>query len=130
MIFDACLHIQILDAITYISQYTHEGVNLKPCNIFLDPNKDDFLKIGDTGLITGCSTSKIVISMIKTHKLLRITMIHAGENDRTSFFYSPEQTICGEDGDIKADIYALGVILFELNCPFVSDEDKIEVIYG
>ena len=44
-----------------------------------------------------------------------------------SFLYmSPEQTLHGED-NIKSDVYALGVIFFELCCPFLSDEDKREV---
>ena len=53
--------------------------------------------------------------------------IYTGDTDDTSKFYmSPEETL-GRETDNKADVYALGVIFFELNCPFTSEEDKIEV---
>ena len=59
----ACTSLQILDAISYVSQFSHQSLNLKPSNIFLDPNKDDFLKIGDIGLVTGYNSSERLITV-------------------------------------------------------------------
>ena len=39
---------------------------------------------------------------------------------------SPEQK-CGGKYDEKVDMYALGVILFELNCPFRTTFEKSKV---
>lgn len=45
----------------------------------------------------------------------------------TSYYMSPEQ-MAGKRYDKKVDIFALGVIFFELNCPFATEmeRDKVE----
>lgn len=48
---------QILDAMSYISQFTQRNVHLRPSNIFIDSTMDDRLKIGDIGLVTGYNYS-------------------------------------------------------------------------
>lgn len=45
----------------------------------------------------------------------------------TSFYISPEQNNRGEYGQ-KVDVYALGIIFFEMNYPFSSVEERCKVI--
>ena len=44
----------------------------------------------------------------------------------TLLYMSPEQRE-GRGCDHKADIYALGVIFFELNYPFITDSERFKV---
>ena len=44
----------------------------------------------------------------------------------TPLYMSPEQRK-GKGCDQKADIYALGVIFFELNCPFKTESERYKV---
>ena len=44
----------------------------------------------------------------------------------TPLYMSPEQRQ-GKGCDQKADIYALGVIFFELNCPFRTESQRYKV---
>ena len=44
----------------------------------------------------------------------------------TLFYMSPEQRD-GRKCDQKTDIFALGVILFELNCPFSTESERVKV---
>lgn len=46
----------------------------------------------------------------------------------TLLYMSPEQRE-GRGCDHKADIYALGVIFFELNYPFTTDSERFKVQY-
>jgi Protein kinase domain len=96
---------QIADAL----QASHEhGVvhrDLKPENIFLivrDTN-DDFVKVLDFGLAKLMSSDEPV-----THNTA------AGSVMGTPFYMAPEQCEGKADLDHRTDIYALGVILFEM----------------
>ena len=44
----------------------------------------------------------------------------------TQFYMAPEQ-MAGRRYDKKVDIFALGVIFFELNCPFSTPEQRVQV---
>ena len=44
----------------------------------------------------------------------------------TFFYMSPEQRT-SKKCDQKADIYAFGIIFFELNCPFKTESERIKV---
>lgn len=50
---------------------------------------------------------------------------HTG-NIGTHFYISPEQ-MNGLQYDQKVDVFSLGVILFELNYPFVTDMERVKV---
>ena len=45
----------------------------------------------------------------------------------THFYISPEQKNNDSYGKM-VDVYALGIIYFEMNCPFSSEEERHEVI--
>ena len=45
----------------------------------------------------------------------------------TSFYISPEQNNKERYGKM-VDVYALGIIYFEMNCPFGSDTERCKVI--
>ena len=47
-------------------------------------------------------------------------------NVGTSLYMSPEQK-SGDPYDEKVDIYALGVIYFEMNCPFKTQMERTKV---
>ena len=87
--------------------------DLKPDNIMLSnaDGKDDFVKILDFGI------AKVVNE--STHETLTQTGYICG----TPLYISPEQSL-GKQLDGRADIYSVGVILFELLAgrqPFVAD---------
>ena len=46
----------------------------------------------------------------------------------TFHYMSPEQ-LAGERYNQKVDIYAMGVIYFELNCPFATQAERFKVDY-
>jgi serine/threonine protein kinase, bacterial len=84
---------------------------LKPANILIDklPGKENILKIGDFGI------SKLDIDEMK--KTMTETM--AGQ---TSPAYIAPEVICNKTPTSKVDIWALGIILYQLvasmNHPF------------
>lgn len=45
----------------------------------------------------------------------------------TSFYISPEQNRKGSYNE-KVDVYALGVVYFEMNCPFGTEMERSQVI--
>lgn len=88
---------QILEAIDYAHE---EGVvhrDLKPDNLMVTPNER--VKIMDFGLAFFAGS----------HSLTRADQIMG-----TVAYFSPEQAKAAKDIDHRADIYSLGVILFEL----------------
>ncbi|HEX3696798.1 MAG TPA: serine/threonine-protein kinase [Polyangia bacterium] len=106
---------QIADAL----QASHEhGVihrDLKPDNIYLIARDgvDDFVKVLDFG-----------IAKLITHAPRENNSTRAGSFIGTPFYMSPEQCEGKTDIDHRADIYALGVILFEMltgMVPFTGD---------
>lgn len=123
---------------------------LKPSNIFF--SLDGRIKVGDFGLVTGHVTPDAHNNSFngKLHPYFRSTPIkwiiviiikglkHLGnqlESDSTGrhtgnigthFYVSPEQML-GLKYDQKVDIFSLGVILFELNHPFVTEMERAKV---
>jgi serine/threonine protein kinase len=108
----------ICDTLQYIH---HQGVvhrDLKPENIMVDAN--DHIKLIDFG-VAGSAGSR------------RITFTKLSDTLGTPDYISPEQ-VQGKRGDARSDLYALGVMLYEMltgkvpfsgNNPFVIMNDRL-----
>ncbi|HKD59411.1 MAG TPA: serine/threonine-protein kinase [Terracidiphilus sp.] len=90
--------IKVLDALEYIHENGVVHRDLKPENIMVDANDD--IKLIDFG-IAGDTGSK------------RLTYANFTATLGTADYISPEQ-IKGKRGDGRSDIYAMGVILYEM----------------
>jgi tRNA A-37 threonylcarbamoyl transferase component Bud32 len=100
--------------------------DLKPENLVLAPRDGDpdFLKILDFGI------AKVPVSDIAPDAPQREALTKLGMVYGTPEYMSPEQAM-GATVDVRADLYSLGVILFELLAgvrPF--DEDNKVVLLG
>jgi len=92
--------------------YVHR--DLRPANIFLTNKRDhtDFVKVMDFGL------SKLVLSELEPGQ------VTVGMSFGDPRYLSPEQA-AGEKVDRRADVYALGIVLYEMLCgvpPFTGDD--------
>lgn len=80
--------------------------DLKPENVFIVRKRDlDFVKVLDFG-----------ISKVKTAEAEQVRMTRTGQLVGTPLYMSPEQARGESDVDRHADIYALGVMLYEMLC--------------
>jgi serine/threonine protein kinase len=92
--------------------------DIKPANLFLAEgrNQPDAVKLIDFGI------SKVM----QAHRDgTRLHLTGANERFGTPVYMSPEQLRCADDVDARADIWALGVVLYELitgELPFGSDD--------
>src|SRR5690606_321703 len=78
--------------------------DLKPDNIFLvEREQRDFVKVLDFG-----------ISKIKSAESEQVRVTRTGQLVGTPLYMAPEQARGEPDVDHRADIYALGVILYEM----------------
>jgi serine/threonine protein kinase len=113
---------QILDAVRYIHSKKLAHRDLKPSNIFRSLGDKDVLKVGDFGLVAGNFGSPDLTSQSRSRQQVSFSG-QAG----TPLYMSPEQlehTRCTE----KVDIYALGVIYFEMNYVFGTVHEKHKVL--
>jgi eukaryotic-like serine/threonine-protein kinase len=92
------LTLRILDALGYIHARGVAHRDLKPENIMVDEN--DAIKLIDFG-IAASSKSK------------RLTFAKLSQTMGTPDYISPEQ-VKGKRGDARSDLYALGVMLYEM----------------
>ncbi len=78
--------------------------DLKPENVFIVRKRDtDFVKVLDFG-----------ISKIKTAEAEQVRMTKTGQVVGTPLYMAPEQARGETDIDRRADVYALGVMLYEM----------------
>jgi serine/threonine protein kinase/formylglycine-generating enzyme required for sulfatase activity len=105
---------QIAEAVSYAHRKRIIHRDLKPSNIMLvrEENGEESIRVLDFGIAKVLSTT-----------------IGIGTNTRvagTSYYISPEQTIAQSPIDQSADIYSLGVILYQMltgHVPFEADTE-------
>jgi serine/threonine protein kinase len=94
---------QALDALAAVHEAGIVHRDLKPDNLFLEklPNGRERVKLLDFG-----------IAKIAIEQLHRATATHTAMG--TPFYLAPEQASSAKDAGPAADVYGLGVVLFEL----------------
>lgn len=103
---------QILNGIEYIHSQKLIHRDLKPSNILF--SIDNTVKIGDFGLVSAFGEGKV-------------DGVEHNELGGTKLYMSPEQ-IHRQSYNQKVDIYAIGVILFELLYPFSTQMERIRTL--
>lgn len=107
---------RILEGLAHVHSIGVVHRDLKPANVFLDAH--DNPKIGDFGLATtGQATSKA--------KQAEAGMIIGRSTGvGTKGYTAPELYHHGNKYDARADMYSLGIMFFEMCCPFRSDMER------
>jgi serine/threonine protein kinase len=110
--------IGIAEALDYVHQHGVVHRDLKPENIMIDG--EDHIKLIDFGIASNLGSR-------------RLTFAKFSQTMGTPDYISPEQ-VKGKRGDARSDIYALGVMLYEMltgkvpftgNNPFVIMNDRL-----
>lgn len=102
------LTLRILDALEYIHSHGVVHRDLKPENVMVDAN--DNIKLIDFGIAGNA-------------KARRLTFAKLSQTMGTPDYISPEQ-VKGKRGDARSDLYALGVMLYEMltgRVPFTGE---------
>ncbi|MCS6797036.1 MAG: serine/threonine protein kinase [Myxococcota bacterium] len=95
----------VLEGLAYAHALQIVHRDLKPANVFLERRPDgDFVKLLDFGLVKFLSIEEVSEEGTLTRK---------GRIVGTPAYMSPEQ-ITGVSLDVRADLYAVGVILYEM----------------
>jgi eukaryotic-like serine/threonine-protein kinase len=100
--------VPIAQQIAWALQATHaRGIvhrDLKPENVFvMDKGGADFVKVLDFG-----------ISKVRSAEAERVRVTRTGQLVGTPLYMSPEQARGEADVDLRADVYAVGVLLYEM----------------
>lgn len=115
---------QILCAVEYFHGRGLMHRDLKPSNIFF--SLDGSVKVGDFGLVTAHTPENNMDTPIKGALMDDIN--HTSQVG-TQLYMSPEQ-MEGKAYSHKVDIFSLGLIFFELFCPFGTQMERIKVMCG
>ena len=131
---------QTLEAVAYMHSKDIVHRDLKPANCFIDNQQS--VKVGDFGLAVLTVGKQDVTKQV--HERCTAAGEDAVYDDEdesilskesavrevvgTALYRSPEQEAAGVLYDEKADIYALGIILFELFQPFGSASERVAVL--
>lgn len=107
---------RILEGLAHVHSIGVVHRDLKPANVFLDAH--DNPKIGDFGLATtGQATSK-------AKQAEAAMIIGRSTGVGTKGYTAPELYHHGNKYDARADMYSLGIMFFEMCCPFTSDMER------
>ncbi|XP_033869452.3 eukaryotic translation initiation factor 2-alpha kinase 3 [Acipenser ruthenus] len=117
------IFLQIAEAVEFLHSKGLMHRDLKPSNIFF--TMDDVVKVGDFGLVTAMEQEEeeeeaAVLTPMPAYAR------HTGQVG-TKLYMSPEQ-LSGNSYSHKVDIYSLGLILFELLCPFSTQMERVRTL--
>ena len=101
------IFLQVLSAVSHAHEMGIVHRDIKPANIFVHGEQ---VKLGDFGIARAKDQDR---------------MTRCGHSMGTLAYMAPEQ-IQGHEGDERSDIYALGILLYEMltgQLPFVADND-------
>uniref|UniRef100_A0A8C9V7A5 non-specific serine/threonine protein kinase n=1 Tax=Scleropages formosus TaxID=113540 RepID=A0A8C9V7A5_SCLFO len=116
------IFLQIAEAVSFLHGKGLMHRDLKPSNIFF--TLDDVVKVGDFGLVTAMDQEEEE-EIEELSIPLPVYARHTGQVG-TKLYMSPEQLL-GQSYSHKVDVYSLGLILFELLCPFKTQMERVEV---
>ncbi|KAF7710592.1 eukaryotic translation initiation factor 2-alpha kinase 3 [Silurus meridionalis] len=118
------IFLQIAEAVDFIHSKGLMHRDLKPSNIFF--TLDDVVKVGDFGLVTAMDQEEDDDEEMNTLTPMPTYARHTGQVG-TKLYMSPEQ-LSGNLYSHKVDIYSLGLILFELLCPFRTQMERVQTL--
>ncbi len=125
---------QIVEGLAHIHAQGMMHRDLKPSNIFLDSNGD--IKIGDFGLAVTKAENQESSEAPQQESSQRTSRNASVKfesslttNIGTPFYVSPEQYQPSSSRyNQKVDMYALGIILVELWCPFNTGMERVQAL--
>lgn len=107
------LALQLLDAVAACHQCGVLHKDLKPSNVLIAPRSDDFWQVRLTDFGVGTLLDPQRLADLDIHGLTRLV----DDNQRSgSPLYLAPELLRGEAPTVKSDIYALGVLLYQLLC--------------
>ncbi|GAB1598848.1 eukaryotic translation initiation factor 2-alpha kinase-like [Argonauta hians] len=120
---------QIVEAVEYVHKKGVLHRDLKPSNILF--SMDGLIKVGDFGLATATTNffepeEKLIVDpkeIENNEKNENVSYKRHTGGVGTQIYMSPE-LINGKDYNEKVDIFALGMILFELFYPFDTESER------
>lgn len=115
---------QIVRAISYVHRKGLMHRDLKPSNIFFA--MDGTVKIGDFGLVTAVEEKCDDEGYASNQSIFQNNVKHTDQVG-TTLYMSPEQG-CRGGYTFKVDIYALGMIFFELFYPFETQMERLRTL--
>uniref|UniRef100_A0A8C7RMT0 non-specific serine/threonine protein kinase n=1 Tax=Oncorhynchus mykiss TaxID=8022 RepID=A0A8C7RMT0_ONCMY len=117
------IFLQISEAVHFLHSKGLMHRDLKPSNIFF--TVDDVVKVGDFGLVTAMDQEEDEDDSGPLTPMPSYAR-HTGQVG-TKLYMSPEQ-LSGDLYSHKVDIYSLGLILFELLCPFRTQMERVRTL--
>uniref|UniRef100_A0A8K9Y6Z7 Eukaryotic translation initiation factor 2-alpha kinase 3 n=1 Tax=Oncorhynchus mykiss TaxID=8022 RepID=A0A8K9Y6Z7_ONCMY len=117
------IFLQISEAVHFLHSKGLMHRDLKPSNIFF--TVDDVVKVGDFGLVTAMDQEEDEDDSGPLTPMPSYAR-HTGQVG-TKLYMSPEQ-LSGDLYSHKVDIYSLGLILFELLCPFRTQMERVRCV--